>query len=80
MTIHIKESHIRNGRPWLTMSSPIALALRDAGFEHVVVENDHFTIKGYKRKIPLPKEAVAWQFEFDKYHKGKPFEFEISER
>jgi hypothetical protein len=78
MTIHVTQEHIDKGLKSCG-GCPIALALRDAGFNDVVVFQRRF-IYDARRGSPshtLPPEAREFIEKFDKGRTVQPFSFEL---
>lgn len=80
MTIEVTEQHIKKGNAGSCGSCPIALALKDAGFKHPVVDHSSFCyimVGGGIKKLSLPYNAIDFIVRFDSGKKVHPFSFEL---
>jgi hypothetical protein len=92
MRIKVKAKHIKEGKQCSTKTCPVALALRDAGYQHIEVGSETVEIKMRKGKKvdhftgTLPKRAVRFIDKFDRANETdrkkmisqfKPFEFTL---
>ena len=78
MTIHVTETHIRDGTRHDPQKCPIALAMKERGI------NDRITVHGFwawtsTRRWFVPHEARWFLFKFDAGLEVAPNEFELNE-
>lgn len=80
MLIRVTKKHIKQGVISDPYSCPVALAIRDKGFECVVTEHTIRTnnIWAYKR-YNCPRSVSRFVKAFDKGRKVKPFSFILRE-
>lgn len=81
MKIKITENHIKKGKPANTYCCPIALALKENGYEDPTVgASKAYAVKdGNMISLKLSDSAIRFIKKFDKNEKVEPFEFEFEE-
>lgn len=80
MKIIVKEQHIKDGRIQCPFRCPIALALKENGFEEPVVLGNYFKVRGGFSEIvtvKLSKTVERFIYRFDTGKPVKPFSFSI---
>jgi hypothetical protein len=80
MIIEVKRKHIKEGLRDEPCDCPIALAMKDAGFELPMgagVDNEHIDVAD--RSFKTTRSARRFMAKFDKTGKGKPFRFRLIE-
>lgn len=79
MRIHVTQEHVDHGRQCSTMWCPVALALRDAGFDWAIVRSYEITVKKDGKEIAVPSTDEINDFEcrFDNGLMVGPTEFEV---
>src|SRR6185312_5049081 len=88
MKIEVTQTHIEEGRrrsrfyggpDFPSEACPIALALRDAGFESPRVTMTQIITDslGWSGAIPIPEEAATFVHLFDTERPVKPFTFDL---
>ena len=76
MKITVTQQHIDAGVRGSATSDPVALALKDAGWEKVYV--NVFGIQlGKEKRYPLPEGMWKFMYDFDNGNPVFPFEFEL---
>lgn len=75
--IEVKAKHIKNGECGDPVGCPIALALRDIGFEFDSVLGDTIRVFDNCKTIYLPKKAQKFIAKFDAQKEVKPFKFQL---
>jgi hypothetical protein len=74
--IQVTQEHINAGVRGSATSDPIALALKDAGWEKPYV-NVFGLQNGQIKRYPLPAGMWEFMYNFDNEKPVKPFEFEV---
>lgn len=76
MRVKVTQEDIDRGRPGVSSSCPIALALERETHSVWLVSN--YTAEQFKGgRFRLPQSAVDFVRQFDKHHDAVPFEFEM---
>ena len=74
-TIEVKQEHINKGIRYQCYECPVALALRDSGFNYVHVS--YFSVRVNEEYVPLPKVVQSKIIGFDAGEPVSPFAFQI---
>ena len=80
MRVRVTEFHIAMGKRSMGESCPVALALKDAGFDHAVVDYSGLVVRrdGEILRQVHSRKTGAWLISYDLSRcKAKPFEFEL---
>jgi len=75
LTVSVTKKHITKGKIGRSLSCPISLALKDAGFINPSVGCRTVALRD--RDVSLPIEASNFIFSFDGRRGVKPFTFEL---
>ena len=75
MKISVTQQHIDAGLRGSCTGDPIALALKDAGFDFVWVAPDR--IEATVRTYSIPEDVLEFMKAFDNEHYVQPFTFEL---
>ncbi len=78
MKVEVTQTHIKNGRRYITDKCPIALALCDAGLHGVAVETDYVEADELEELVALPDEAREFVNAYDNHDPVKPFIFDLA--
>jgi hypothetical protein len=78
MIIQVTQSHIDAGVRGSATSDPVALALKDAGWEKAYV-NVFGIQRGPEKRYPLPEGMWKFMYDFDNGILVFPTEFELEE-
>lgn len=81
MKIKVTEDHIKKGKPANTYCCPVALALKENGYEDATVgESKAYAVKdGNTVTLKLSDSASSFIRKFDMNEQVEPFEFEFEE-
>jgi hypothetical protein len=71
--VSVTDKHIKEGKCDNPRYCPIALAIKELGFEKVYVDKRYFLIN--KEHYGMPKKACAFIGKFDENNDVRPFSF-----
>ena len=75
--ISVKKKHIKNGEPENCETCPVALALREAGVNSLLVGSERFFNNTYSTIASAPRSVQRFVASFDAGRKVKPFNFKL---